>query len=221
MHEVLYNPDIFNNLLLDLSINYSEMFRDPDYYLTLRKKVIPILKTFPYIKIWNAGCSTGEEVYSTAIMLKEEGLYDKTQIYATDFNDVVLQKAKEGIFPMEKIKEYTANYQKAGGKKSFSDYYLAKYDFASIDQSLKKNIVFANHNLVTDSVFGEMNLIMCRNVLIYFNRNLQNHVFKLLRDSLTRYGFLCLGSKEDLGFSNYKEDFEYFARKERIYKKKV
>ena len=221
LHEILYDPTTFNNLLLDLSINFSEMFRDPDFYLTLRKKVVPILKTFPFIKIWNAGCSSGEEVYSTAILLQEEGLYDKCQIYATDFNDAVIQKAKEGIFAMDRIKEYTANYQKAGGEKSFSDYYHAKYDFAAIDPALKKNIVFANHNLVTDSVFGEMNLIMCRNVLIYFNRDLQNHVFKLLRDSLVRSGFLCLGSKEDLGFSNCKDDFEIFAPRERIYKKQA
>ncbi len=218
---ILRDANSFSNLLLDLSINFSEMFRDPKFYRTLREKVIPILKTFPFIKVWNAGCSTGEEVYSTAIMLKEEGLYDRSQIYATDFNDVVLEKAREGIFPLDRIKEYTANYQKAGGKKSFGEYYVAKYNLAAVNESLKKNVVFANHNLVTDGVFGEMNLILCRNVMIYFNRDLQNHVFKLLRDSLTRYGFLCLGSREDLKFSKLNGDFEEFVRKERIYKKKV
>jgi chemotaxis protein methyltransferase CheR len=220
-HRILNDADFFNTLLLDLSINFSEMFRDPSFYLALRKKVIPVLKTFPFIKIWNAGCSSGEEVYSTAILLKEEGLYKRSQIYATDFNDVILQKAKEGIFPVDRIKEYTTNYQKSGGKKSFADYYNAKYEYAAISQSLKKNIVFANHNLVTDGVFGEMNLIMCRNVLIYFNRELQNHVFQLFHSSMTRYGFLCLGSKEDLNFSNVRDSFENFDKKEKIYKKKL
>ena len=218
---ILRDEDFFNLLLMDLSINFSEMFRDPTFYVALRKKVVPILKTFPYIKIWNAGCSTGEEVYSTAILLKEEGLYERSQIYATDFNDVVLQKAAEGIFPMDRIKEFTSNYQKAGGKKSFADYYTAKYDFVKIRQSLKKNIVFSNHNLVTDGVFGEMNLIMCRNVLIYFNRNLQNQVLKLFQDSLTRYGFLCLGSKEDIKFSECKDAFDGLLAREKIYKKKM
>lgn len=218
---VLRDTDFFNTLLLDLSINFSEMFRDPGFYKALREKVVPVLKTFPFIKVWNAGCSTGEEVYSTAILLKEVGLYNRSQIYATDFNDVVLEKAREGIFPLDRIKEYTTNYQKAGGEKSFSDYYVAKYDLAAINESLKKNVVFANHNLVTDGVFGEMNLILCRNVMIYFNRDLQNRVFQLLRDSLTRSGFLCLGSREDLRFSNFNGDFVDFVRKERIFKKRV
>lgn len=219
-HQLLQDTNFFNKILLNFSINVSEMFRDPKFYKALRKKVVPVLKTYPFIKIWHAGCSTGEEVYSMAILLKEEDLYERTQIYATDFNEVVLEKAKEGIFPVNQIKEYTSNYQKAGGMESFANYYDAHYEFAKIDKSLKKNIVFADHNLSTDGVFGEMNLIICRNVLIYFNRDLQNHVIKLFRDSLVHFGFICLGAKEDLSFSEYKDDFEAVAAKERIYKKK-
>ena len=220
-YKVLYDVNYFETLLLDLSINVTEMFRDPSFYQALRQDVIPVLRTYPYVKIWHAGCATGEEVYSMAILLKEEGLYDRSQIYATDFNQVVLQKAKEGIFPIENIKEYTVNYQKAGGKESFSGYYTAKYDSAIINQALKKNILFADHNLVTDGVFGEMNLILCRNVLIYFDKTLQNRVIGLFYDSLCRNGFLCLGSKESLMFSEYKSAFEDVVKEEKIYRKKV
>ena len=220
-YKVLYDVSFFESLLLDFSINVTEMFRDPSFYRALRQEVIPVLRTYPYIKIWHAGCATGEEVYSMAILLKEEGLYDRSQIYATDFNQVVLQKAKEGIFPIENIKEYTVNYQKAEGKESFSSYYTAKYDSVIINQALKKNILFADHNLVTDGVFGEMNLILCRNVLIYFDKTLQNRVIGLFYDSLCRNGFLCLGSKESLMFSDYKSGFEDVVKEEKIYRKKV
>lgn len=219
IHEVLYDQSFFNKLLLDLSINVTEMFRDPSFYQALRQKVIPNLKTYPFIKIWHAGCSTGEEAYSLAIILKEEGLYDKVQIYATDFNQLVLKKAKEGIYPINLIKEYTYNYQKSGGLNSFADYYNAKYDSVIIDTELKKNIVFADHNLVLDGVFGEMNLIICRNVLIYFNRELQDRVIKLFSDSLVHGGFLCLGSKENLRFSKYSNNFLDVEKNEKIYKK--
>ncbi len=220
-HRVLHEPGFFELILRDLSINVTEMFRDPSFYLALRREVIPLLKTYPYLKIWHAGCSTGEEVYSFAIVLKEEGLYDRVQIYATDFNTNVLDIAKKGIYPISRIKDFTANYQQAGGKQSFSDYYMADYNSVIFNQSLKKNIVFAEHNLVTDSVFAEVNIIICRNVLIYFNRDLQNKVFNLFSDSLINGGFLCLGSKETLQFSSQAETFDTINNHEKLYKKRI
>ncbi len=220
-HKVLRNPDFFELLLRDLSINVTEMFRDPSFYRAMRNEVIPLLKTYPFIKVWHAGCSTGEEVYSFAILLKEEGLYDRTQIYATDFNHNVLDIAKKGIYPVDRIKEFTANYQAAGGLQSFSDYYLANYNSVIFDQSLKKNLVFAEHNLVTDSVFAEVNLVICRNVLIYFNKDLQNRVINLFNDSLNNGGFLALGSKETIQFTSKANEFETINSKEKIYKKKI
>jgi chemotaxis protein methyltransferase CheR len=220
-HKILTDKSFFETLLLDFSINVTEMYRDPSFYLALRENVIPILKTYPFINIWHAGCSTGEEVYSMAIFLKEEGLLDKTMIYATDINEKVLKKAKDGIYPIDKIKEYTLNYQKAGGHQSFANYYTAKYNAVIINKSLKKNIIFAQHNLATDSEFGEMNLIMCRNVLIYFDDDLENRVFGLFNNSLVRQGFLCLGSKESVTFSKYAKYFEEFVAKEKIYRKKI
>jgi len=220
-HKVLHEPGFFEQILRDLSINVTEMFRDPGFYLALRSEVIPLLKTYPYLKIWHAGCSTGEEVYSFAILLKEEGLYDRVQIYATDFNTNVLDIAKKGIYPINRIKDFTANYQQAGGKQSFSDYYMADYNSVIFDQSLKKNVVFAEHNLVTDSVFAEVNVIICRNVLIYFNRDLQNKVFNLFADSLINGGFLCLGSKETLQFSTQADAFETVNPHEKLYKKRI
>lgn len=219
-HKILYDKQFFEILIQDFSINVTEMFRDPSFYKSIREKVIPVLKKLPFIKIWHAGCATGEEVYSMAILLKEEGLYDNITIYATDFNEGIIKKAKDGIYPAERLKEYTYNYQKAGGKSSFADYYSAKYDYALINKSLEKNIVFAEHNLVTDWVFGEMNMIMCRNVLIYFNRDLQNRVIHLFRNSLCKDGFLCLGSKESIRFSECSDDFVDFVKKEKIYRKK-
>jgi len=220
-HEVLYDPSFFQEILKDLSINVTEMFRDPKFYLALRTEIIPLLKTYPFIKVWHAGCSTGEEVYSFAIVLKEEGLYDRVQIYATDFNRSVLDIAKKGIYPINRIKEFTANYQQAGGKQSFSDYYMADYNSVIFDQSLKKNIVFAEHNLVTDSVFAEVNIIICRNVLIYFNRELQNKVFTLFTESLINGGFLCLGSKETLQFSQNAGLYDVLNAYEKLYKKRT
>jgi chemotaxis protein methyltransferase CheR len=218
-HKLLYDKEFFETLLMDLSINVTEMFRDPSFYRALREKVIPELKKFSFIKIWHAGCATGEEVYSMAILLKEEGLYEKARIYATDFNEEIIKKAKEGIYAVDRMKEYTCNYQKAGGLASFADYYTARYDHAIMNTFLKKNIIFADHNLVTDAVFGEMNLILCRNVLIYFNRELQNRVFRLFRDSLCKDGFLCLGAKESVRFSEYSDEFEDVVKKEKIYRK--
>ena len=218
-HKLLNDKKFFDTLLLDLTINVTEMFRDPSFFKALKEIVIFELKKQPFIKVWHAGCSSGEEIYSTAILLKENGMYESSLIYATDTNEMVLDKAKSGIFPIEKMKDFTVNYRKAGGLASFADYYTARYDNAIMDNSLKKNIVFSNHNLVTDSVFGEMDLIMCRNVLIYFNRELQDRVFRLFMDSLRPGGFLCLGSKETVRFSSLSENFENVIEKERVYRR--
>ncbi len=205
--------------LQDLSITVTEMFRDPAFYKSLRENVIPILKTYPFIKVWHAGCATGEEAYSMAILLEGEGLSERTTIYATDFNQRALNQAKEGIFSIERIKEYTLNYQLSGGKGSFSDYYTSHYDNVIMNQNLKKNIVWANHNLVTDSVFAEVHLILCRNVLIYFERDLQNKVQQLFYNSLIAGGILCLGSKEGLRFSEVYKYYTDLDKKQRIFKK--
>lgn len=220
IHRVIHDENFFNTLLLDLSINVTEMFRDPWFYNRVRESVVPHLKTYPFIKVWHAGCSAGQEVYSMSILLDEEGMKERSQIYATDFNEMILAKAKDGIYPMDLVRDYTANYQKAGGKRSLSDYYTADYDHVVIKRSLKEQVLFSSHNLVTDGVFGEMNVIFCRNVLIYFNRELQSRVLKLFRDSLCPGGFLCLGSKENLKFSEVANDFEVVAEREKIYRKK-
>lgn len=220
INKMLYDPVFYQEVLQDLSITVTEMFRDPDFYLAVRKEVVPLLKTYPFIKIWHAGCATGEEVYSMAILLKEEGLLKRSQIYATDFNQMALQKARNGIYPIERIKEYTQNYQKSGGKASFSDYYNARYESVILNESLKENIVFADHNLVTDGVFGEMNLVICRNVMIYFDKDLQNKVIKLFYDSLVPGGFLCLGSKESLRFADIAHKFDVTTERQKIYRKK-
>ena len=216
---VLHDSDALERLLLDLSVNVTAMFRDPLFHAAFRTQVIPLLRTYPFIRIWHAGCSTGEEVYSIAIMLEEEGLYDRARIYATDINDVVLQQARRGIFPLERMQEYTENYIRAGGKRSFSEYYTAKYDGALFNQSLVRNVVFAQHNLVTDRSFAEFNAILCRNVLIYFDKDLQNRVHSLFYDSLVRLGMLCLGSKETLKFSTYEACYERLDANEKIYRK--
>lgn len=219
-HRLLHDERFAAELLQDLSITVTEMFRDPDFYRSLRENVIPILKTYSFIKIWHAGCSTGEEAYSMAIILKEEGLYDRCTIYATDFNQQAVSHAREGIFTNELVKEYTVNYQKAGGKESFSSYYTSDHSMVIMDQSLKKNIVWANHNLVTDSVFAEVHLIFCRNVLIYFNKDLQNKVQKLFFDSLVHGGLLCLGTKESLRFCDLADSYSELDKKQKIFKKK-
>ncbi len=218
---MILNDESFTCLLInDLSITVTEMFRDPQFYISLRENVIPVLKTYPFIKIWHAGCSTGEEAYSMAILLKEENLYERSTIYATDFNVSALNKSKEGIYSNSLIKEYTHNYQLSGGKESFSDYYTSNYDHVIMNQSLKKNIVWANHNLVTDSVFAEVHMILCRNVLIYFERDLQNKVQKLFHDSLVNGGILCLGAKENLRFTNLHDKYTDLDYKQKVFKKK-
>ena len=215
---ILWDQIVFNEFLKEMSISVTEMFRDPTFYAAIREEVIPHLKTYPFIKIWHAGCSTGEEVYSMAILLKEEGLYQRCQIYATDFNNESLDKAKEGTYDLSLMKTYLNNYNKSSPKSSFSNYYHAKYDSAKMSDELKENITFANHNLVTDGVFGEIHLIICRNVLIYFDTDLKNRVLKLFRDSLVHRGFLCLGSKESLTLSTVSNDFEGVSKKERIFR---
>ncbi|MBN1199047.1 MAG: protein-glutamate O-methyltransferase CheR [Bacteroidales bacterium] len=220
IHVVLHDHSFVDKLLMDLSITVTEMFRDASFYKSVRESVIPVLRTYPFVKIWHAGCASGEEVYSMAIMIKEEGLLHKTQIYATDFNPQIIQLAKRARYPLNRIKEFTISYQKAGGKRSFSDYYHTDEESAQLIEPLRRNIVFATHNLVTDSVFAEVNLVVCRNVLIYFNRQLQDHVIGLFGDSLTGGGFLCLGSKENLQFSVQFPRFEPVVEQERIYIKK-
>ena len=216
---VLHEPALMEKLLLDLSINVTAMFRDPSFYVTFREHVVPLLRTYPFIRIWHAGCSTGEEVYSMAMLLREEGLYDRSRIYATDINEVVLARAKAGIFPLERMQEYTENYMRAGGKRSFSEYYTAKYGGALFDQSLTKNVVFSQHNLVTDRSFSEFNVILCRNVLIYFDKTLQSKVHSLFYDSLAMFGMLVLGSKETLRFMAHEECYEQMAPPEKIFRK--
>lgn len=218
--KVLSNEGIAGRFLQDLSITVTEMFRDPAFYRAVREKIIPVLKTYSFIKIWHAGCATGEEAYSMAILLKEEGLYERCTIYATDFNQHALNQAKEGIFSNDMIKIYTTNYQRSGGQKAFSDYYTSRYDRVIMDQSLKKNIVWGNHNLVTDYVFAEMNMILCRNVLIYFNSDLQNHVQSLFFNSLINGGILCLGTKESLKFGDFGEKYVELDKEQKIFKKK-
>jgi chemotaxis protein methyltransferase CheR len=216
---VLHDPDLMEKLLLDLSVNVTAMFRDPGFYTAFREHVVPSLRTYPFVRIWHAGCSTGEEVYSMAILLEEEGLYDRCRIYATDINEVVVHKAKAGIFPIERMQEYTANYIRAGGRRSFSEYYTAKYDGALFSPQLQRNVVFAQHNLVTDRSFAEFNVIACRNVLIYFDRELQERVHALLYDSLVTFGVLALGSKESIRLSKYEGTYETLSQAEKIYRK--
>jgi chemotaxis protein methyltransferase CheR len=216
---VLHDQDAMERLLLDLSVNVTAMFRDPQFYAEFRSLVVPVLRTYPFIRIWHAGCSTGEEVYSLAILLEEAGLYDRARIYATDINEVVLQQARRGIFPLERMQEYTENYIRAGGQRSFSEYYTAMYDGALFDQRLARNVVFAQHNLVTDRSFADFTVIFCRNVLIYFDKDLQNRVQSLFYESLVRLGVLCLGSKESLKFSTFETCYDRMSSSEKIYRK--
>ncbi len=218
---MLHQPAEFKRMLPQFSVTVTEMFRDPDFYLALRKKVVPYLRTYPFIKIWLAGCATGEEVYSLAILLKEEGLYDRATIFATDFNDAALQVARDGIYPIDNLREFSTQYQLAGGSDSLSSYFYAGFENVIMDQSLRERVTFANHNLVTDGVFGEMHLVFCRNVMIYFQRELQNRVLRLFRDSLIHKGFLCLGSKETISFLDDSQTFDTLDPDHRIYRKKL
>ncbi|MEW7849258.1 CheR family methyltransferase [Massilia aurea] len=216
---VLHEPNGFAQLLQYLTIPVTEMFRDPEYFQVVREQVAPFLKTYPSLKIWVAGCSTGEEVYSLAILLKEEGLLERSIIYATDINPKSLETARRGVYPIDRMRLYTENYQKSGGKAAFSDYYTAAYGGALFERSLIENVTFADHSLATDTVFSETHFVSCRNVLIYFNRTLQDRVFGLFHESLCHRGFLGLGSKESIDFSSYAERFEPLARRERVFRK--
>jgi len=216
---IMHDPNFFNLFLKDMSITVTEMFRDPFVFKQIRDSVFTQLKTYSRVNIWHAGCATGEEVYSMAIMLKEEGLLKRTQIYATDFNNHSLEIAAKGIYPAAKMKLFTENYLNSGGKNSFADYYQAKYECAKLTESLKEHITFANHNLIKDQVFAQMHLVMCRNVLIYFDQNLQNRVLDLFKQSLIHRGFLILGDKESLDFSIVNDSFDKYQYPERIYRR--
>jgi chemotaxis protein methyltransferase CheR len=216
---VLHDPACMERLLLDLSINVTTMFRDPSFYAAFREKVVPILRTYPFTRIWVAGCSTGEEVYSLAIVLREADLLDRTRIYATDINEAVIESARLGVFPLEKMQDYTKNYLAAGGTNAFSEYYLASYDGAVFDRGLVENAVFAQHNLVSDRCFNEFHVIVCRNVMIYFDRSLQERVFALFHESLARLGVLALGHKETIRLSSFAPHYQEIDPIEKLWKK--
>ena len=216
---ILHDHLWLERFLYALSVNVSAMFRDPHFYRTFRKEVVPLLRTYPFIRIWLAGVSMGEEVYSLSILLQEEGIYDRCRIYATDINDAVLKKAKEGIYPIELMQTYTNNYIKAGGIQAFSDYYTAAYDRVILKSSLRENVVFAQHNLASDSSFNEFQVILCRNVMIYFNSQLQAHVHHLLHESLVMFGILGMGAKETLKFSPHEHEYEEIDHASRLYRR--
>jgi chemotaxis protein methyltransferase CheR len=218
-NRVLHDAAALDRFLLGLSVHATAMFRDPSFYLTFRKEVVPLLRTYPTVQIWVAGCSTGEEVYSLAILLQEEGLYPKCRIYATDISQAILRRARDGIFPLAAMREYTANYQQAGGVNEFSDYYTAHYDSVMFSASLKNNLVFSEHNLATDGSFNEFQVILCRNVMIYFNKELQARVHNLLYDSLSMFGVFGLGNKESLKFTPRAEAYKHLSGTDKLYRK--
>ncbi len=218
--KILQDPDFADQMIKDFSINVTEMFREPSFFAALRHQMLPLLADRPFIKIWHAGCATGEEAYSMAIILSEMGLYDRTCIYATDYNAAVLKQCKMGVFSLENMRHYISNYQKTGGVADFTDYYTARYGSAVIRRWLKKNIVFTHHDLTRDDVFSEMQVIVCRNVLIYFNADLQQKVFDIFYRSLEPCGYLCLGSRETIRFSGYADQFVPVNEYQRIYRKK-
>lgn len=216
---ILHDPECFKRFLLSITVNVTSMFRDPSFFLAFRQKVVPLLRTYPYVRIWHAGCSEGQEVYSMAILLQEEGLYDRCRIYATDTNEAALKRAQQAIYSLESIQQYTQLYQQAGGKRSFSEYYTAAYGNAILRSSLKDNIVFSQHNLATDRSFNEFHVIVCRNVLIYFNPALQVQVHQLFHDSLCIFGILALGKQESLRLSPFQQNYEPIVNQEKIYRR--
>jgi len=216
---ILHDPSALQRLLHDLSVNVTAMFRDPSFFAEFRNSVVPLLRTYPTVRIWHAGCSTGEEVYAMSILLEEEGLYDRCRIYATDMDSTVLDHARQGIFPLSRMKEYTSNYFLGGGKRSLSDYFTAKYDGALFAPRLAKNVLFTQHNLAMDRGFSEFNVIICRNVLIYFDRALKDHTLSLFSDSFATLGVLCLGRKESLRFTAFEDEFTAISARERIYRR--
>ena len=216
---VLHDPAAMNRLLLDLSINVTTMFRDPTFFAAFREKVVPLLRTYPFVRIWNAGCSTGEETYSIAIILREEGLQDRARVYATDINDVVLEHARTASYPLDRMRDYTENYIRAGGTAAFSEYYEADGAVARFDPSLLDGIVFAQHNLASDGAFNQFNVIVCRNVMIYFGKPLQERVHNLFYESLETFGVLALGNKESIRFTGHEQRYEELDAREKLYRK--
>jgi chemotaxis protein methyltransferase CheR len=219
LEKVFHDASCLERVLLGLSVNVSAMFRDPRFFLAFRRHAIPLLRTYPFVRIWQAGCSTGEEVYSLAILLQEEGLYDRCRIYATDMNEVVLRKAREGIFPLEVMQKYTVNYLASGGTRAFSDYYTAAYDHVILRPSLREHVLFSQHNLVSDGVFNEFNVILCRNVMIYFTRPLQERVHKLFHRSFANFGLLGIGSHESLRFLPVEHEYEPLVPGEKLFRR--
>lgn len=219
--KVLHDPTVFPALLEYLTVQVSDMFRDPSYFRALREEVVPHLRTYPSLKVWVAGCSAGEEAYSLAILLQEEGLLDRTLIYGTDINQQALRAAESGVFDMARVATFTENHARSGGQRSLSDYYTARYGRVVFDKALREHMVFSDHSLATDSVFAEMHLVSCRNVLIYFERDLQDRALGLFREALCHRGFLGLGSKESLRFSAQADAFDDFVVTDRIYRKKA
>jgi chemotaxis protein methyltransferase CheR len=219
VEKTLHDPACFERLLLGLSVNVSAMFRDPRFFLTFRRHAIPLLRTYPFIRIWQAGCSTGEEVYSLAILLQEEGLYDRCRVYATDMNEVVLHKAREGIYPLDVMQRYTINYLASGGTRTLSDYYTAAYDHVILRPSLRDHVMFSQHNLVSDGVFNEFNVILCRNVMIYFTKPLQERVHDLFSRSFAKFGLLGLGSHESLRCLPNEHDYEPLQSGEKLFRR--
>lgn len=219
-HRILREPDAFATLLGYLTVQVSELFRDPPFFLAMRQKVVPLLRTYPSLKMWIAGCSNGEEVYSYAILLEEEGLLDRTMIYATDIHLEALRAAERGVYDASRVADFSRSYQAAGGKRSLSDYYTAGYGNVVFDRRLRNRVAFSDHSLATDEVFAEVHLVSCRNVLIYFDKELQDRAFSLFRDALVRKGFLGLGAKETLRFSSHADEFTELDAANRIYQRR-
>lgn len=217
--KILHDPESLQRFLLAVTVNVTSMFRDPDFFQAFRHHVVPLLRTYPYIRIWHAGCSQGQEVYSMAILLQEEGLYHRCRIYATDTNEAVIRQAQSGIYPIGLMQQYTQLYLQAGGNRSFSEYYTAAYEHAIFRSSLKDNIVFSQHNLATDRSFNEFNVILCRNVLIYFDQFLQHRVYQLFHESLSKFGILCLGQQESLRLNPHQNKYESIGKGEKIYRR--
>ena len=216
---ILHDRKALPRLVNGLSVSVTSMYRDPGFFRTFRKEVVPLLRTYPLVRIWHAGCSTGEEVYAMAVLLEEEGLYDRCRLYATDMNEDALQKAANGAFPLAAMREHTSRYLAAGGQRSFSEYYAVRHGTAVFQPRLRRNVVFAQHNLVTDHSFNEFNAILCRNVLIYFSRPLQERVHRLLYESLGRLGFLGLGSKETVQFTPFERRYQTVDAANKLYRK--
>lgn len=218
-YRVRKDKDYFRRFVEEITVNVTEMFRDPGFYKTLVEQVLPTLATHPFIRVWHAGCSTGEEVYSMAILLKEANLLHKSLLYATDLNPGVLEKLRKGIFPISQMKQYSENYMLAGGKRDFSSYYTSKYEYAKFDEALQQKMIVSTHNLVADRSFNEFQLIVCRNVMIYFDKNLQEKVLTLFDESLEKLGFLALGTKENIKFTSIGKKYAQLENKEKIWRK--